>query len=56
MYHANLPLFVFGRDPFPITALKDFDVTRRRKRRSDATAPVPLLPPLGLFVSETPAG
>ena len=43
-----------GRDPFPITPLKDFDVTRRRKRRSDATAPAPLLPPLGLFVAETP--
>lgn len=55
MHHANLPVFVFGRGPFPITALKDFDVTRRRKRRSDATAPLPLLPPLGLFVSEVPA-
>ena len=56
MHHANLPVFVFGREPFPITALKDFDVTRRRKRRSDATAPTPLLPALGLFVAETPAG
>ena len=56
MHHANLPVFVFGRDPFPITPLKDFDVTRRRKRRSDASAPTPLLPPLGLFVSEVPAG
>ena len=55
MHHANLPVFVFGRDPFPVTPLKDFDVTRRRKRRSDATAPQPLLPPLGLFVADAPA-
>lgn len=55
MHHANLPVFVFGRGAFPITPLKDFDVTRRRKRRSDATAPVPLLAPLGLFVAEVPA-
>ena len=54
MHHANLPVFAFGREPFPVTALKDFDVTRRRKRRADATAPAPLLPPLGLFVAETP--
>ena len=55
MHHANLPVFAFGREPFPVTALKDFDVTRRRKRRSDATAPTPLLAPLGLFVAEAPA-
>ncbi len=54
MHHANLPVFVFGRDAFPVTPLKDFDVTRRRRRRSDATAPVPLLQPLGLFIAETP--
>ena len=52
MHHANLPVFVFGREPFAITALKDFDVNRRRKRRSDATSPTPLLAPLGLFVAE----
>ena len=52
MHHANLPVFAFGREPFPITALKDFDVTRRRRRRSDATSPTPLLAPLGLFVAE----
>ena len=54
MHHANLPVFVFGRDMFPVTPLKDFDVARRRKRRSDATAPAPLLQPLGLFIAETP--
>lgn len=50
MHHANLPVFVFGRDRLPVTPLKDFDVTQRRKRRSDQKLLVTLLNGLDLYV------